>query len=325
MRYKEKKQCNYCHKEFDIIEDHTSGKVKYFGLCGRRWVGYRCPQCISAKGRKKRDENKKRYCKLVYNNCQNCDKLFFTKVKASKACSIKCRQQLLEKETGYYAKLRESKKKIYNLVCKFCSKDFTSNCKLHKYCTKSCAKKQLNVSRRSTFEEKSCLRCEKIYTPKNSQSKFCSKECRLWTPDVLCQVCGVKITRGKWCKEHKPKKKNAEPVEKQCVTCEKVYKTKRPNSKYCKPNCSPVKKAQNKARKRGIRQAKLKCEAWSKVHEFYSQKGDMEVDHIIPLNHSKVCGLHVTWNMQYLSKEDNNLKSNSMDGTYDNEGWKNKI
>jgi hypothetical protein len=51
----------------------------------------------------------------------------------------------------------------------------------------------------------------------------------------------------------------------------------------------------------------------------------MTVDHIIPLKNNKVSGLHVVWNFQYLSPEDNSIKHNKFDGTYENEGWKNKI
>lgn len=44
---------------------------------------------------------------------------------------------------------------------------------------------------------------------------------------------------------------------------------------------------------------------------------DVVVDHIIPIKHDLVCGLHLPWNMQLISRRKNSQKGNTFDADHD--------
>jgi len=103
----------------------------------------------------------------------------------------------------------------------------------------------------------------------------------------------------------------------------KAYQRNRPTEiKYAiekkhlkKPGVMAYKKATRRAN------IKLAVPSWypfdqKKVAEIYAEcqklDGDMTVDHIIPIKSPLVCGLHVSWNMQFLSRSANSKKGNSL-------------
>ena len=45
--------------------------------------------------------------------------------------------------------------------------------------------------------------------------------------------------------------------------------------------------------------------------------GDFVVDHIIPIQNQLVCGLHVPWNLNLITRGENSAKGNSFDPDHD--------
>lgn len=76
-------------------------------------------------------------------------------------------------------------------------------------------------------------------------------------------------------------------------------------------------------RKLSVAQATPKWVDLKAMIEFYDNRPDgHQVDHIHPIKHPLVCGLNVPWNLQYLPISENASKCNQFDGTYNNEGWR---
>ena len=100
----------------------------------------------------------------------------------------------------------------------------------------------------------------------------------------------------------------------------KEYQRNRPTKIKYAIEKKHLKKPGVMAYKKATRRANIKraLPSWysfdqKKVTEIYFNRPDkMDVDHIIPITSSLVCGLHVSWNMQYLSKSENSRKGNSL-------------
>ena len=68
------------------------------------------------------------------------------------------------------------------------------------------------------------------------------------------------------------------------------------------------KKALRRSRKR---QATPFWSDLDKIKEIYANcPENLTVDHIIPITSPFVCGLHVSWNLQYLTRSENSKKGN---------------
>jgi hypothetical protein len=97
------------------------------------------------------------------------------------------------------------------------------------------------------------------------------------------------------------------------------------NKQWAKENPEKVitmRKRWEKAHRNVIKASKIKTKInrklrvplwadWNKIIEFYDKMpDDMVGDHYIPLQGDEVSGLHVSWNLQYLTPHDNTIKYN---------------
>jgi hypothetical protein len=84
------------------------------------------------------------------------------------------------------------------------------------------------------------------------------------------------------------------------------------------------------ARDRDKRQRKLNKNFFKELQQKYKECRELSaqvgikyvVDHIVPLFGENVSGLHVPWNVQFLTVHENAVKSNKWDGTSENNSWR---
>lgn len=138
-----------------------------------------------------------------------------------------------------------------------------------------------------------CLICSTEFTPalRHPKQKFCSSKC-IKTNYRRNHPEKDRASKSKWLLQNpeQRKKSSAEYVKR--------------NSEYYAEYSS--------LRRRYCLKAKPSWVDESKLKEFYhlAKELGLEVDHIIPLKHDQVCGLHVPWNLQLLTRSENAKKSN---------------
>lgn len=174
---------------------------------------------------------------------------------------------------------------------------------------------------------KICCRC----TIPKAISEFPKAKRGLYGVHSICKAC-KKIYMQEYCKSGKLKiaKQKYKSTEKGQITIrtytasennkriQKQYRESQGGKANCTYKLAKYRAIQKQAMPIWIDTVELKA-----VYK-YCPKG-LEVDHIIPLQGNEVSGLHVPWNLQYLSREQNAYKSNSFDGTYQNDSWRKHV
>jgi len=168
--------------------------------------------------------------------------------------------------------------------------------------------------------------CKKEYIPKRSDSKSCSIYCAKRNK-FLKRADYYKAYLKEYRKAYYPKNKDKILArnknlyytnrEKRLIQCKEyrlnnLEKDKLVKKLY-KQNNRWKTNFDNARRRSAKTNATPKWVDLNKIKEVYKNcpKG-YEVDHIIPLRSKIVCGLHVHWNLQYLTPSANLAKSNKI-------------
>lgn len=156
--------------------------------------------------------------------------------------------------------------------------------------------------------------CGQAFKTKHRAGRHCSPACKEQAyRDRLEQV-------------YQKKKEATEVFERSCWDCGEEFTTKHTTKQTCSEECSAQLQRQRDIgnyykdpAKRMIRQAARRAEqatpVWSQeqeIAEIYreAKRTGKHVDHIVPLKHPLVSGLHVAANLQILTPIDNLRKGN---------------
>lgn len=144
---------------------------------------------------------------------------------------------------------------------------------------------------------KLCQHCQKPFELKSirhPKQRYCSQRCirDVWV--IKNPVANLK-SKQKYLDSNKVKRAES-------------------SSAYMKRN-RPYYAQYSSLRNRKVQQAKPRWVDEDALLKIYKQASELslEVDHIIPITNKAVCGLHVPWNLQLLTRSENARKSNKFD------------
>lgn len=136
---------------------------------------------------------------------------------------------------------------LYQYTCPRCNKEFSARARNRKYCSRKCSDKGRRVL------PKTCLQCGKKFHPNKTERKYCSRKCSAETQrrTRICPQCGKEFFPGKensrYCSHQCAKKSRFHPP-RICAQCGKEFNlSNSKRGKYCSRECSA--KSQRNIRK----------------------------------------------------------------------------
>ena len=196
----------------------------------------------------------------------------------------------------------------YCLLCNKKTIDRTDN-KNKKYCSKKCKNKYSNLHRDKLPKviTKNCELCGKIFDDicDHKKRRFCSKKCRI---KVYVRTPKCIKTRQLWVSNNREKRRKRGRELSRTTKYKLIKRVYRGRPE--------IKKRYNflAAKRRAM---KLRATpSWTNLDDinkiYMSCPKGFHVDHIIPLQHKSVCGLHIPENLRIVSASYNLRKNNKL-------------